>query len=492
MKRTSKKQNQRRKSFRQSVPATPILESLEDRRLLTINGIAVEPPVDVYTADHVVPEDTSSSEQNGSATVLRIVNGTQTNQFSSVGIVNDGCTGTLIAPNAVLTAAHCVSPGEAATFVLNGSIHTASGANVHVHPEYQSNDIDLAIIIFDTPVQGVTPSDINRTPPSVGQMLTLVGFGATGSGTTGHNGNFGVKHQGKTPLDELTQDQLIWNFDNNNEANTAPGDSGGPAYIEVNGKLYIAGITSGGEKADASIGDVSFDTRVDTHTDWIDGILGSNGNDTTPDGDVDVPLDDNPDDGLDVPVDVPVDDTPDDDLGGGGDDDFIDDDLGGGDDDLIDDDQGGGDDDFIDDDFIDDFDGGNFDAEHLALDELASYDQNNDGKLSKKELVAEFVDLGETRRDARKLAKALINEFDADNDRKLNLSELIDSYGGVVEDSGPGDLGSDDTWTDGWTWDDSFWGSSDSGFGNDSWNNWNSQDDFSFVDSYFGSYDYGF
>src|SRR5206468_2811748 len=62
------------------------------------------------------------------------------------------------------------------------------------------------------------------------------------------------------------------------ESNTAPGDSGGPAYLHVNGTYYVAGVTSGGDRDDSAIGDHSFDTRVDAYAAWIDSIVGT----TTP------------------------------------------------------------------------------------------------------------------------------------------------------------------------------------------------------------------
>ena len=47
--------------------------------------------------------------------------------------------------------------------------------------------------------------------------------------------------------------------------NTAPGDSGGPGFI--NGK--IVSITSGGSNEDAGWGDESFNTRTDFYASWI-------------------------------------------------------------------------------------------------------------------------------------------------------------------------------------------------------------------------------
>ena len=152
---------------------------------------------------------------------------------------------------------------------------TYSTSEVHVHPEYDDFflDNDLAIYELDQDVLGIDPSPIFRGTPLVGDLLTLVGYGAGGTGHEGHNGNFGTKRVGTTPIDGVEATIITWTFDNNSESNTASGDSGGPAFLEVDGILYVAGITSGGDQPDAGIGDHSFDTRVDVFQDWIDAIV---------------------------------------------------------------------------------------------------------------------------------------------------------------------------------------------------------------------------
>lgn len=152
---------------------------------------------------------------------------------------------------------------------------------VFIHPNYNPNQIgsdaanDIAIYKLDRPVTNVTPSPIYRSNPAVGQMLTLVGFGYGGNGNTGSDGVYGIKRSGTTPIDSVSLTLISWDFENNTESNTAPGDSGGAAFITVGGVNYLAGVTSGGSQDDAGIGDNSFDTRVDAYAAWIDSIVGS-------------------------------------------------------------------------------------------------------------------------------------------------------------------------------------------------------------------------
>lgn len=206
----------------------------------------------------------------------RVVEGTATDQFRSVGIIGDRfggfCSGTLVSPVHVATAAHCAVGIESqdGRFSVEGT--TYETRSIHVHPRYNdfTLDNDIAIFHLARPVSQVVPSPIFRGVPRVGQLLTLVGYGAGGTGESGHNGDFGTKRVGVTPIDGVEETLITWRFDDATESNTAPGDSGGAAFLTVNSQYYLAGITSGGDRWDAGFGDNSFDTRVDSFADWID------------------------------------------------------------------------------------------------------------------------------------------------------------------------------------------------------------------------------
>ncbi len=261
-------------------------QSLEDRKMLA--GDVAGPAYSPHAVDRpiVAPVITSNPP------VQRIVDGTdvdlQNDPYPSVGIVGDlnggFCTGTLIAPTYVLTAAHCVAggniklPDNQGTFEVGGQ--TYGTTRVEVHPLYDDFNFaagwDIAVYELDRPVLGITPSPLYRTTPVVGQQLTLVGFGGGGTGADGFTPDFGTKRFGVTDIDQVTDQHIRWNFEDNQdppESNTAPGDSGGPAFIDVNGTLHVAGITSGGTQFDAGFGDNSFDIRVDIFIDYINSVI---------------------------------------------------------------------------------------------------------------------------------------------------------------------------------------------------------------------------
>src|SRR5512133_425539 len=83
------------------------------------------------------------------------------------------CSGTLIAPRVFLTAAHCDQDVSrvAVTFdtVYNAATGTTYWGTWHADPSYnqaQSNPQDIAVVVFDQPVTGITPARL----PTAGSL----------------------------------------------------------------------------------------------------------------------------------------------------------------------------------------------------------------------------------------------------------------------------------------------------------------------------------
>lgn len=213
--------------------------------------------------------EASQSQEEAESSASEIVGGTTTTAHPAVGaIVDNGgpfCTGTVVAPRVVVTAAHCLegvtSPNQIG-FALGPNafrpqkVILVSAATVH--PQYDARNIrnDIAVLRLASDA-GVTPVPIATKAPVVGQSLVFVGYGMS-NGRTG--AGFGTKRQVTMKIAQLGATQFAYAEANKN---TCGGDSGGPAFAtDANGALSVAGVTSYG---DATCVQYGVDTRTDVY-----------------------------------------------------------------------------------------------------------------------------------------------------------------------------------------------------------------------------------
>ncbi|HEY8088106.1 MAG TPA: trypsin-like serine protease, partial [Polyangiaceae bacterium] len=195
---------------------------------------------------------THGSADTGDAAVVAIV--------ASSGVM--ACSGTVVAPHIVLTAAHCVLPEviDGARVVVGSSVASPTAtipvAHAVAHPQFDpvalTNDVAILVLSGAAPV---SPVPFGTAPPAVGASVALAGWGVTAEDA----GDSGEKRQGTGVVGSV-------------DANTfgvgsvpsqpCEGDSGGPAFVTASGVTSVEGITSQGDAA--CVAGATY-TRVDAY-----------------------------------------------------------------------------------------------------------------------------------------------------------------------------------------------------------------------------------
>jgi len=219
-----------------------------------------------------------------------------------------GCSGSLLAGGQyVLTAAHCVT-GDANTLSANNIsltfVHTGltvNAANYIVDPMWNgsiSNGGDLALIKLDTAITTIAGYPIYAASSVVGSVVTMVGYGLTGVGSTGYtSGTFGTLYYGANQYDGVYSDvPSVYGFDfdklgstafntfggnavGSNEVMIAPGDSGGGSLLNLDGIWQLVGVhdfigcETVGCTPNSSFGQVGGDTALFANVDWLHSVI---------------------------------------------------------------------------------------------------------------------------------------------------------------------------------------------------------------------------
>jgi V8-like Glu-specific endopeptidase len=190
------------------------------------------------------------------------------------------CTGTLISPSVVLTAAHCVDMfgGDPNIVVFFGTDVRGEGTRVGVkkkiqHPMWAGNvgSRDIALLQINFPQDPFLPVRLNdRVPLSqeIGTSYRHVGFGVYDRTTQASDGR---KREGTTTITGVTTSDVVLSGDEN--LSVCFGDSGGPGLITVDGVELVAGVHSYTNSQDCH--PPNGDTRVDLYVQdfiqpWID------------------------------------------------------------------------------------------------------------------------------------------------------------------------------------------------------------------------------
>jgi len=202
-----------------------------------------------------------------------------------VGSRGNFCTGAVIAPKIVLTAAHCVQPGSEYKIVEYGADKQPSLRDVKsvaIHPGFNMQTMlahrataDVALLQLDAPARGKAPSALGtpNIPITVGSRFIIAGVGVTVRGDGKSGGAIriaGLVATGKPgtlqirlvdPVSQGTRDGL----------GACTGDSGAPVFEDKPSGPAIVGVVSWstGPNGSAGCGGLTGVTPLTLYRDWL-------------------------------------------------------------------------------------------------------------------------------------------------------------------------------------------------------------------------------
>lgn len=221
-----------------------------------------------------------------------IAKGLQTQAYKNVAVIMlEGlphCTATLVSSTVLITAAHCVKAHITSDKMSSGKVLAVFGA-VYSQPMFapveivratypDSGDLifdpknlmhDIAVVYLKSPItaSGIKPAPLHTGDPTWQQIktdktnLTFVGFGYDTA--DGEKVGLGIKREASWAISDY--DDRVVSFQTGGTS-TCNGDSGGPAFLNVNQSLVLAAVTSGGDDVACTFG---FDTRIDAYLAWL-------------------------------------------------------------------------------------------------------------------------------------------------------------------------------------------------------------------------------
>jgi hypothetical protein len=222
---------------------------------------------------------------------IRVIGGAKVNDedYPAVGavILRDKvhCSGTLVAPSTVLTAAHCVAnkavgqmkfllgpsvgEGKVIVDVVSGDFPTGRPSDNNIRYLARTHTADIAVLYLKTPIDrnqfepaplydGRAPTFVDFTRDD--GMASFVGFGFTNEAGVSA---VGEKRLATMKVRSVTPDSFRYG---DATANTCYGDSGGPSFFAVDTKNRVTGVISWGDTQCKGFG---VNVRTDKYRSWI-------------------------------------------------------------------------------------------------------------------------------------------------------------------------------------------------------------------------------
>ncbi|WP_240522050.1 S1 family peptidase [Amycolatopsis vastitatis] len=194
------------------------------------------------------------------------------------GVRSGACSGSLVAPQWVVTAGHCfhdvhdVRVGGRSPYTMTVTVgrlkdsdpggHTAEVVDVR-----QSPVNDLAVVKLSSPVTGIAPVKLSETRPSVGEQLQFAGWGSHSATVLGPSDHLKRGHFRVSGVDRVTLEAQPVGT-RTVENGPCPQDSGGPFFLsdDDHSGTLVAIVNTGPPCPQPGAETIA---RVDVVADWI-------------------------------------------------------------------------------------------------------------------------------------------------------------------------------------------------------------------------------